>query len=432
MKTVCVIGAGTSGLAALKRLTEAGVAAVCYEAHEDLGGNWNIGSPASSINESTHLISSKELTEYNDYPMPERFPDFPGHAQVIEYLLSYVEHFDLRKDIQFQTEVLRIEPLNEQVQDSGWRVELSDGTACEFAAVVIANGHNWDPRWPEYPGEFTGEVLHSSQYKRTETLRDKRVLVVGGGNSGCDIAAEAAVHARHAELSWRRGYHVLPKFFRGVPIDQWGDLLHRLRLPLWLRRRIAMLAARWALGPNADCAMPTPDHRLFETHPIINSQLHHHVGHGRLTLRPDIERFEGNLVYFVDGSQTQVDLVVFATGFKLTMPFLEDRFLPSGSGNRGFYLNIFHPERDDLFIAGMIQPDSGQWGLVDDQALAIARFLTAKKQDAPAASRLRADKRKAAECVRKTIAYVDSPRHDLEVEYYAYRRSLRRLQNQLQ
>ncbi len=431
MEKVCVIGAGTSGLAALKRLNEAGVPAICYEAHEDLGGNWNIVCPASSINESTHLISSKGLTEYNDYPMPDHFPDYPGHKQVIEYLRGYAEHFGLRNYIRFRSAVRSIQPLSEEAGDSGWRVELDDGTASEFTAVVIANGHNWDPRWPDYPGEFTGERLHSSQYKSAKALRDKRVLVVGGGNSGCDIAAEAAVHAARAELSWRRGYYVLPKFFRGVPIDQWGDFLHRLRLPLWLRRRIALLAARWALGPNADCSLPKPDHRLFETHPIINSQLHHHIGHGRLVLRPDVERFDGNTAHFVDGSHESFDMVVYATGFKLTMPFLDDRFLPAQDGNRGFFLNVFHPERDDLFVAGMIQPDSGQWGLVDDQALAIAKFLAAKNEGAPAASWFRDHKRTTHSDSQERITYVDSPRHDLEVEYFSYRRRLRRLQAQL-
>lgn len=418
----CVLGAGTSGLAVLKNLREGGIACDCLEREDDIGGNWNFGKPNSSVYASTHLISSKRLTEYTDFPMPEDFPEFPGHAQVLEYLRSYARHFGLYEHIEFNTAVQWIEPV-----EGGWRVQLADGQERLYRGVVIANGHNWDPRWPEYPGEFHGEVLHSSQYKSTEELRGKRVLVVGGGNSGCDLAVEASIHAEQALLSLRRGYHVLPKFFKGKPVDQCGETLLSLRFPLWARRLAAKLMIRWVLGPLEMAGLPKPEHRLFETHPIINSRLHGQIGHGELAVRPDIAELCGNRVRFVDGREDEVDLILYATGFHLSFPFLDRQHLNWQGDRPRLFLNVFHPERDDLFCAGLIQPDSGQWGLVDCQAQLISRYLQVLRDAPSKAAWFQRLKAKQASQPASRIKYLDSPRHRLEVEHFSYRLRLQRL-----
>ncbi len=418
----CILGAGTSGLAVAKNFLLGGIPFDCLEREDDLGGNWNYGKPCSSVYASTHLISSKKLTEYTDYPMPEDYPEFPGHQQVLEYVRGYARQFDLNRHIQFNTAIEKIEPYGE-----GWRVVLASGEERLYRGVVIANGHNWDPQFPEYPGEFSGTVLHSSEYKTPDVLRGKRVLVVGGGNSGCDLAVEASLYAERALLSLRRGYHVLPKFFKGKPMDQCGETLLSLRLPLWARRIGAALAIRWVLGPPELAGLPRPDHRLFESHPTINSRLHGQIAHGELAIRPDIAELQGDRVKFVDGSADDIDAILYATGFRLSFPFLDARHLSWHEGRPNLFLNIFHPQRDDLFCAGLIQPDSGQWGLVDIQAQLITRYLQALEKNRRSARWFDRLKQSASSQQSRRIAYLDTPRHRLEVEHFSYRRQLQKL-----
>lgn len=418
----CILGAGTSGLAVAKNFLQGGIPFDCLEREDDIGGNWYFGKPASSIYASTHLISSKRQTEFTDFPMPKEYPEYPGCELVWDYLQDYVREFILREHIQFNTTIERIEP-----GDEGWRVSLAGGEQRVYRGVVIANGHNWQPRWPNYPGQFTGEVIHSANYKTPDVLRGKRALVVGGGNSGCDLAVEASIHARRALLSMRRGYHVLPKFFKGMPLDQFNERLLSWRLPLWMRRLGAKLVIRWVLGPPEVSGLPKPDHQLFESHPIINSQLHYRVAHGDLAIRPDVERLEGSRVVFVDGSEEEIDLIIYATGFEISFPFVDHEHLNWRDGGPDLFLHSFHPQRDDLFVAGLIQPDSGQWGLVDYQAQLITRYLQTLEHDPRRAEWFAKLKQTPKHDLNHGIRYIDSPRHRLEVEHFAYRRRLQKL-----
>jgi cation diffusion facilitator CzcD-associated flavoprotein CzcO len=493
----CIIGAGSSGLAAAKNFAQAGIPFDCLEREDDVGGNWYYGKPASSVYASTHLISSKPLTEYTDFPMPEEWPAYPGRELVQEYFRSYARAFGLYERIEFGVGVERVELINpfgslplegmgptehgqpevaraqggslrEAIGEGGgagyplqppppapplkgegsrsdsnthprasaqWRVTLTNGETRHYRGIVIANGHNWDPRWPEYPGAFTGEVVHSCQYKTPDVLRGKRVLVVGGGNSGCDLAVEAAIHAKSALLSLRRAYPILPKFFRGRPIDQCGEFVMWMRAPLWLRRLGGAMVSHLVLGPAWRTSVPKPDHKLFESHPIINSQIHHHVGHGNLQLRPNIERLEGNKVRFVDGREDEVDFIIYATGYKITFPFIanEDQaaLLNWHDGAPRLFLNVFHPTRDDLFCAGLIQPASGQWGLVDLQMQLAAKYITAldgaDNRDAARAQWFDDLKANETPDLGNGVKYVGTPRHAVEVEYHSYRKRLQKL-----
>ena len=343
----CIIGAGSSGLVVAKNFLASGIPFDCLEREDDVGGNWYFGKPASSVARSTHLISSKCLTEYTDYPMPEEYPEYPSQQQAWQYLRDYAHHFDLYEHIEFETSVARLEPV-----DDHWNVKLADGTERIYRGVVIANGHNWDPKWPEIPGEFDGQVLHSAQYKTPEILEGKRVLVIGAGNSGCDIAVESAQHATVTFQSTRRGYHYLPKFLRGKPVDQLGERLLRWRFPLWLRRAITALLVRYTSGSPACYGLPRPDHKLFETHPIINSQMLYYTGHGRIHPKPDVRRLCGNRVEFVDGSEEAIDVIVYATGFRLSFPFIDQQHLNWQENRPELFMNVFHPHRDNLFVAG--------------------------------------------------------------------------------
>ena len=278
----CILGAGSSGLTVAKNFLDRGIAFDCLERESDIGGSWNIANSRSSVYRSTRLISSKRLTEYADFPMPEDFPDHPGQRLICQYLRSYADHFDLRPHIQFNTGVKWLEPASqpspngrgqgEGSDGGGWLITVASGDRRRYRGIVIANGHNWDPRWPSYPGQFDGEAIHSSQYKTPDVLAGRRVLVVGGGNSGFDIASESAQHAAATYHSLRRGYHILPRFHDGLPVDECGEWMLRWRLPLWFRRIAAARIARltWQLQGCRD--LPRPDHALFATHPVINSR----------------------------------------------------------------------------------------------------------------------------------------------------------------
>ena len=323
-----VIGAGPHGLSALKALLQNGIDADGFEREAEVGGNWNYGAENSRVYQSTHLISSKPFTQFPDFPMPDRFPDYPSHAQIKEYFASYARHFGLLDRIRFQTDVVRVTPV-----DGGprWLVATRDRTSgieseAEYAGVVIANGHNWNPKMPHYPGqgEFRGEIIHSAQYKGADILRGRRVLVVGAGNTGCDVAVDSAQNAAATWHSTRRGYYYNPKFVMGRPSDQTADLLLALRLPLAVRRQAFKTTLKLTVGDFAKFGLKKPDHEFFETHPIVNQQLVYYVGHGDITPVDDIDHFDADGVVFTDGRRADVDLVVFCTGYLVTFPFLPD------------------------------------------------------------------------------------------------------------
>lgn len=419
----CVVGAGPAGLTVAKNFAASGIAFDAFEREADVGGNWHFGQQSSSVSASTHMISSKRLTEYTDFPMPKAFPPYPSHRQALEYLQLYARHFGLYSQIQFNTAVKRIEPAGEL-----WSVTLSDGGPPRlYRGVVVANGHHWDPLPHRFAGSFNGQIMHSRDYKSPEVLRGKRVLVVGAGNSGCDIAVEAAQHAEAAYLSMRRGYHFLPKFLHGRPIDLCADNMHRWGWPLWLQRWVSSIMVGIALGRPQRYGLPAPDHKLFETHPIVNSQLLYYVGHGRIQVLPDVEQLRGDTVRLRDGREVPVDLIVLAIGYKVSFPFLDSSLVLNEHGRPKLFLNAFHPDYDNFFVAGLLQPNSGLWGLVDYQAQLMAAYITAQQQNLALAAEFNKLKRTERPDLSHGIAFIESPRHALEVEYFSYRERLKKL-----
>jgi hypothetical protein len=423
----CVIGAGPSGLTAVKNLLQAGIAAECLEREDDIGGNWYYGSAASSVFESTRLISSKSLTEYTDFPMPRDWPAYPDHRQCLSYLRRYAAHFGLRDTIRPRSTVERIEPAP---GGSGWMVHVAGRGPTHYAGVVIANGHNHEPRWPDIPGTFAGAMLHACQYKSPSLpvpLAGKRVLVIGAGNSGCDIAVEASHHAAVTAHSTRRGYFFVPRFILGRPADLRNERLLKMQVPLWLRRLISLRAIDRAIGLPWRHGLPRPDHRLWETHPIINEDLGRRIDAGAIQPRGNVVRFDGDHVVFVDGRREPFDIVICATGYKTVLPFVDGRHLGGEAPDAvpRLFLNLLHPTRDDIAVVGLIQPDSGQWGLTDLQGQLVAAMAAAAQRAPRAAAWLYTQRQRPPRGA--TIHYVDSPRHRLEVEHYTYRRHLQRL-----
>jgi cation diffusion facilitator CzcD-associated flavoprotein CzcO len=215
LPTVCVIGAGSSGIAAVKALTEAGFAFDCFEASDRVGGIWVFGNRngMSAAYRSLHINTSRERMAYSDFPMPASYPDFPHHSQIAAYFEAYVDHFGLRDRITFDTRVTRAE----RRPDGAWDVTTDRTGTRTYDALVVANGHHWDPRWPEpaFPGHerFAGIQMHSHDYKGDDPdlFRDRSVVVLGMGNSAMDIAVESSFVAARTYLAARRRAWVIPK-----------------------------------------------------------------------------------------------------------------------------------------------------------------------------------------------------------------------------
>ncbi len=274
-----IVGAGFSGLGVAAAFKRAGLAFDAFEADEEVGGNWFHG-----VYETVHIISSRRTTEYSDWPMPADWPDFPSKDQMLTYLRGYAEHHDLRRHIRLRTAVTEVAP----AAGDAWAVTLSTGERAIYGGVVVANGHHWHKRWPAYPGRFTGELLHSKDYKSPEVLRGRRVLVVGGGNSACDIAVEAGRFAAAAHISMRRGYWFMPKTMFGVPTVE----LIRPWMPVALQRVVLRALIGVIVGDYRKYGLQAPDHAIFERHPTINSELLYQLRHGRTFQHSGIRSLE--------------------------------------------------------------------------------------------------------------------------------------------
>ncbi|WP_326552717.1 flavin-containing monooxygenase [Micromonospora sp. NBC_01813] len=436
-ENVCVIGAGASGLCTVKNLREQGFGVDCFERETGVGGAWNWRHDRSPVYASTHLISSKPFSQYPDFPLPDDWPDYPHHSQLLRYLERYADHFDLRRHIWFGTEVVRVEP----AEGDRWDVTTrsSGGNGAErtqrYSAVIIANGHNWAPNQPDYEGlsDFTGQVVHASAYHDATQLRGRRVLVIGGGNTGCDIAVEAGQQASHCWHSTRRGYWYTPKYVLGRPSDQVNARLLAMRLPLVLRRWIYQRMLRLTVGDLTRFGMRAPDHQVFESHPIVNSQLVYHVGHGTVRPVPDVARFRRHGVELADGSEIDPDLVVLATGYQPRFDFLDPRLLGAGpDGRPQLYLHAFAREHPTLSVVGLPQPDSGIFPLIHWQSVVVARWLRTRMADPGATATLAA--RIQAEAGRHWHdgKVSGSLRHQFEVSQLTYLRALQSAMDSLE
>ena len=382
---VCIIGAGSSGIAALQVLSARGVDLDCFEVGSRVGGNWRYENDngMSSAYRSLHINTSRDHMRFRSFPMPEDTPDYPSHWQIAAYFDSYVDHFGLRERIVFRTEVVKVEPV-----EGGYAVTLrgrtahgepSDPEVRTYTDVVVANGHHWDPRWPEpsYPGSdtFPGEQLHAHYYRDPESLAGRRVVVLGIGNSASDIAVESSRVAARTYLAMRRGAHIVPKFLFGVPTDHLTSS-PLARGPVRVQQLAMAAMLRLAQGKVTDYGLPRPDHAVLHAHPTVSDDLLTRLGHGDIDVRPNIERFEGATVVFVDGSAAEVDTVVYCTGYKITFPFLGREVLTVRDNHVDLYRRVVHPGRPGLYFVGLVQPLGATMPLAEAQAEWVADLVT--------------------------------------------------------
>ena len=419
-----LIGAGPMGLATAKLLLQHGIAFQGFELHDSVGGLWDIDGPRSTMYETAHLISSKRMTEFADFPMRDDVADYPSHREMKRYFEDFARHFDLHRHYRFGAEVLSCTPLGGP--HDGWRITWRDGQSeqsADFAGLLIANGTLSTPNMPSFKGAFSGEMIHSAQYRHASQFDGKRVLVIGAGNSGCDIAVDAIHHGLSCDLSMRRGYYFVPKYIFGKPADTLGGAI---RLPMPLKRILDGAILRMFVGEPQKYGFPKPDYQLYESHPIVNSLVLYHAGHGDIRVRPDVDRFDGPTVHFTDGSQSDYDMILTATGYKLDYPFIDKAHLNWQGDAPHLYLNAMHPQRDDLFVLGMVEASGLGWQGRHEQAEMVVRYIKGLQDGSAAARKLQQTKAQGFDRATGGMNYLNLPRMAYYVDKATYRKAVNR------
>lgn len=415
---ICIVGAGCSGFSMAKRLKDFGISYDCFEASDDIGGNWYFNNPngMSSCYKSLHIDTSKHRLAFEDYPVPEDWPDFPHHSQLLQYFHDYVDHFRLRETITFNTRVDNCERLETGL----WRVELSSGEVREYNALIVANGHHWDPRWPEYPGTFDGYQVHSHNYRdpfEDFDFRGKRVMVVGAGNSSMDICSELSQRPLCDKLfvSMRRGVWVLPKYIGGQPAD-------KVALPAWfpakLGRRLARNKIKKLIGNMEDYGLPKPDHAPLEGHPSVSGEFLLRVGSGDIVPKGAIERLDADGVVFKDGTREQLDAIVWATGYNVRFPFLKSEDLSPGADNKfPLFKRMVRPGYENLFFLGLAQPLPTLVNFAEQQSKLVVAALTGRYVF-PEPGEM--DETIAGDEKAQNGHFYESARHSMQVDFNKY------------
>ena len=424
--TTAIIGAGISGLTVGKMLSDYGVPYTCLESSDRIGGNWAFGNPNghSSAYRSLHIDTSKDRLSFRDFPMPVDYPDFPHHSQIKDYLESYAEAFDLKENIEFENGVVNVRRRSAE-EGGGWEILDQAGATRTFEHLVVANGHHWDPRFADFPGEFTGESMHSHHYIDPTSPLDffgKRILVVGLGNSAADIAVELSSKSLQTEvtLSTRSGAWIVPKYVYGRP----SDTMYRTTpyLPLSWQRKVMQLAQPMNGSNGALYGLREPNHKFFEAHPTQSVELPLRLGSGDIRPKPNVSSLDGRSVHFEDGTSGEFDIIVYATGYNITFPFFDEDFLSAPGNHLPLFKRIYKPGIDDLSFVGFAQSTPTLFPFVECQARLVAAHLIG----AYALPSVPEMERVIASDEERYIGHVlKTPRHTQQVDYFIYEEDIR-------
>jgi flavin-binding monooxygenase-like protein len=412
----CIIGAGSSGIAAAKALLDRGIPFDCIEKSDQVGGNWVFGNRngMSAAYRDLFINVSRERMAYADYPMPSTYPDFPHHTHIKEYFDNYVDHFGLREHISFQTGVEHAA----KREDGSWEVRLDTGETRFYDALLVANGHHWDPRWPEpaFPGadSFAGMQMHAHSYVDNSIFAGKDVVILGMGNSAMDLAVESSYVAANTYLSARKGAWIIPKYVFGKPVDQ---LPNNPRVPFAIRQRMIHQTIKTITGPPERYGLPKPDHKFGESHPTVSGRILDRIAHGTIAPKPNIASLDGDHVRFTDGSEVHADIVVYCTGYKISFPFFDPDFLAAPDNHIELFRRVFHPDIPGLYFIGLLQPLGAIMPLAEAQSAWIGDHLRGEYA-LPSPSELRADIARDQAAMRKR--YVASKRHTIQVDFDDY------------
>jgi hypothetical protein len=420
---VAVIGVGPSGITALKNLVDQGLDVVAFDRNHEVGGNWiySENESHSSVFDTTHIISSKTLSQYEDFTFEDFDPsvsDYPSHDELRRYFQAYAKRFNLYQFIQFGTLVIHCE----QINAATWEITTEkDGARKveQFTHLVVCNGHHWRPRFPEYPGIFTGEFIHSHNFKKAAPFAGKRVLVIGGGNSACDVAVETSRVSQKTAISWRRGYRIVPKFFFGKPSDVVAE--QSKWMPIKVRTFFNQILLKIMLGKNELYGLRPITEPFGSSHLTINDELLHKIRHGKVLPRMDIKRFEGEKVIFEDGREEVFDSIVACTGYWLSHPFFDKELINYSEGPVPLWLKMFHPTISNLYFIGMFQPLGCIWPGAELQSKIMAQELAGKWQRPSNIKEL---------CVKEAThphyKQINTPRHTITVDFHLFVKELKK------
>jgi len=417
---VCIIGAGCSGITTAKRLQEFGVAYDQFEMSDDVGGNWYFRNPngRSAVYESLHIDTSTQRLQFEDFPAPADYPDFPHHTLIHQYFRDYVDHFGLRDHIEFDTEVDRAA----RNDAGGWDVTLSTGETRSYTDLVVANGHHWSPSLPDYPGQFDGVLMHSHAYVNPfepVEMRGKTVIVVGMGNSAMDIASELSNRwmAEKLYVSARRGVWVLPKYRNGVAAD-------KVMAPPDIPKDVALAASRQLIrelvGSMSGYGLPEPDHEPLSAHPSVSADFLTRAGSGDIHMLAAIERLDGRAVHLVDGTSVEADVIVCATGYEMRFPFFDDAEIelhPTSDHRYPLFKRMIKPGVEHLYFMGLAQSSPTIVNLAEQQSKLLARLLTGSYALPPVEEQVRI---MAADEAAHLEQYYATPRHTIQIDFGRY------------
>ncbi len=415
----CVIGAGPSGIAAAKALHERGIPFDCFERRSRVGGLWAItdGEVQASY-PSLECNTSKRKTEFSDFPMPKDYPPYPYNTEMAAYFEAYVDRFGFRDRITLNTLVEHAE----RSAEGGWDVRLEPGGTRHYSALVVANGHHREPRWPNppFPGEFAGRQMHAHDFVGSAGFEGRSVVVLGMGNSAMDIAVELSTVADTVYLASRRGAHIVPKFALGRPIDTFNT---GLPIPWAVKRAFFGLIVRGTIGRPEDVGLPKPDHRLGEAHPTVSQRITERVRGGAVTPKPNIAVLDGRHVRFVDGSEVDADVVIYCTGYNVSFPFLNPGVISTVDNRVDLFHQVFHPDIDNLMFIGLVQPFGALMPVAEAQGAWVADHLAGgyrRPSRAAMFAQIKEERRK------RELQFVASPRHTMEIDFHTYLRGVRR------
>ena len=341
-----VIGAGPCGLAMAKSLKYAQIEYDHVEADTALGGNWLHG-----VYNTVYTDACKDVMQYPDFPMPDSFPDFLSKSAMLHYLNQYAIEFDLKSTIQFNRKAVWIVA----IENNLWKVHFQDGIHSIYKGVIICNGHHWDMNFPDLPGKFSGEYIHSKEYLEPDQLKNKRILVIGSGNSAADIASEAARVSLSSVMCFRDAPWIFPKTFMGIPLGR----IKLKNAPKFLDRILVKLLLKFTFGKHSHYGLPHPNHKPFEKHPTVSEELPYYLKHGRILIKKQITQIENKTVWFDDNTSSEFDLIVAATGFKLSFPFLPPSLVRIKKNNLFCIGHCLYPDYKGLFFLGWQQVRGG-------------------------------------------------------------------------
>ncbi|XP_051731780.1 si:dkey-239i20.2 isoform X13 [Ctenopharyngodon idella] len=433
-KRVAVIGGGASGLTCIKCCLDEGLEPVCFETSDDIGGLWrfkeNPDPDRASIYHSLIINTSKEMMCFSDFPIPAHFPNYMHNSLIMDYFRMYAEHFRLKRHIRFQTKVLHVTPRPDFPHSGQWDVEIEskDGQREKqvFDAVMVCTGHHCHPHLPlkDFPGidTFKGKYFHSRDYKNPEEWRGKRVVVIGIGNSGGDIAVELSRMAKQVYLSTRKGSWILNRVGdNGVPLDM---INNRMRGWIFQMLPVGFInnMREKKLNKRFDHKLYglQPAHRVFSQHPTVNDDLPNRILSGTVSVKPNVQEFRGSSVVFEDGTvEDDIDLVVFATGYTFSFSFLSSHVIPVSKNKVSLYKYMYPPalERPTLAVIGLVQPLGAIMPISEMQARWATRVFKGLCKLPPMSAMMKDIKAKEEAMAQR---YVAAQRHTIQVDYILY------------